>query len=626
MAQIDILRTASGSVAVPAIGYGAMYIDSASSGAAWKDSAGTVHGYSPKSVYDVTDYGLVPNSTAAAGANVTAINSLLGSATPGSLIYFPVGVFYFNAAWATVASGFYFKGVYGGTSIAMTANVAANWINCTHASQPYSFEGLMFFSSGVTQTAGFTIEFNSTLQPLVLNCQWNGGGGIFQMYSCIDFSGSNGGNGSVVQNCNFGQFKGIGINSSGNQGSQVIANCLWNGNNADGSFALAGIQVSTVGATNGGSVLIDSCDVIKCQNNLLLTAATGTTLASVFAVNTFFDQSIGSCVKITGAGTQVRHRFSNCWMTVHGTSSSANAIEISTTGSSVHAGIEINDCWILNTPAGGGSPVGINATAVSDFVVNNCQIAGWTTGISVTPAGSAGTTKPFIQGSKIGPVGGVGGNGTGILLNAGAVTYGSFAISDNDLSGNTTAPLTDNSLVATAGQQKVVANNLGLGCQNAVMTTQMSNALATEQVLLKVPVPARGIRAGTAVRFTIKGSSGSATAANKIVSFEYGTGGVGADTAVGTFTLTGPAVTAVVFEITGLLVFSSGGATAVGQCSITGVHSGSTTVAAAPIIQGSRTATASIDTTVDKFLTLTVTNSAAQTTNYDVATIECIQQ
>jgi hypothetical protein len=179
----------------------------------------------------------------------------------------------------------------------------------------------------------------------------------------------------------------------------------------------------------------------------------------VFAVNCYFDQSIDACCLITGAGTVNRCHFESCWFTVASSSSSADAIQINTTGSSIHAGISFDNCWVLNTPAGGGTPNGIVGTAVSDISITNCRIAGWTgSGISLTPAASNSLT-PKIQGNTIGPVGGVGGNGTGITLAASSsLTYGAVNISSNILVGNTTAYTQGTWSLATAGTMTFIGN------------------------------------------------------------------------------------------------------------------------------------------------------------------------
>lgn len=419
--------------------------------------------------YDVTQNGLVANSTGAAAANVTAINALLTAATAGSTIWFPPGTYYFNAAWnsgSALSKAFTFMGCYGQSNIAMTANIAATWITVyAGANSPSAFVGLCFFSSGVSQTAGYTIEFGNSAQPLVQSCQWSGGGSTFQMFGGIDFTGTNSGNGGMIIGCNFGQCAGICMNFSGGQGSTTVENCLINGQTAAPGNSVAGICCTTSVGVSGGSVQINNCDVIGCVNNLLLNPVTGTTLASVFVNQTFFDQSTGAGVLITGAGTVLRCRFVGCWMTLAASSSSQSGVQITTSGSSIHGGIEFQGCWILNTPAAGGSPVGFNITACSDFTIDSCQIAGWTTGVTITPAAGS-VTKPVITGCTFGTVGGVGVNTTGLVLAAG--TYGSQLIANNNFLGSTTA-ITDNSTVTTtANNNRIIKSNLGFNPKSVV--------------------------------------------------------------------------------------------------------------------------------------------------------------
>lgn len=420
--------------------------------------------------YDVTQYGVVANSSGAAAANVTAMNTLLSStAASGSVIFFPAGTYFFNAAWnsgSALTRSFTFLGSYGWSNIAMTANIAATWIttNAT-ANQPSAFVGMSFFSSGVTQTAGAVIEFGNTVQPQLLFCQFNGGGSTFQMFNGVSMVGTNSGNGGTIDGCNFGQCNGTNIICDTGQGSTVISNTLIVGTTVSGR-SVAGIQCGASGAS-GGAVQIDNCDVIACQVNLLLNPSNTRTLASIYAVNSFFDQGLNQALLITGAGTVVRCRFQSCYFTLLAASSSASAIETATTGTSIHSGIEFDNCWVLNTPAGGGSPVGMKLAAIQDVGIRNCQIAGFTTGINITPNAS-NNCAPVITGNSIGTVGGVGGNTTGIILAAG--TYARQTITGNDLVGNTTA-ITDNTTVTTtANNNRLLTNNQGFNPKSTVAT------------------------------------------------------------------------------------------------------------------------------------------------------------
>jgi hypothetical protein len=437
--------------------------------------------------YDVTQYGLVANATGSASANVTAINTLLSTtATAGSTIWFPPGVYYFNAAWnsgSALSKAFSFQGVYGQSSIAMTAAISSTaWIvACTTTNDPTSFINLCFFSSGVNQTTGATVEFGTSTQPLVANCQWNGGGGTNHLWNCLSYNGGTaspgGANGGIIDNCNFGAFAGTAITVTSCIGSHAITNCLITGGYTGGTAAAGITETNSTTMITGGSAQINNCDIIGCVNNVLITAVTATssTVASVFMTQCFLDQATGSGLLITGGGTVARCHFESCWFTVAASSSSDSAIQITTTGSSIHTGIVFDDCWILNTPAGGGTPNGIVATAVSDIQISNCRIAGWTgSGISLTPAAS-NSLSPKIMGNTIGPSGGVGGNGTGITLAAnGADTYGAVLISDNLMIGNTTAYTQGAWSLATTGTMTFI-NNQGV-CTPAYLSSAFTVA------------------------------------------------------------------------------------------------------------------------------------------------------
>lgn len=450
--------------------------------------------------YDVTQYGLVANSTGAAAANVTAINTLLSStATSGSTIFFPAGTYYFNAAWnsgSALTKPFTFLGSYGASNIAMTANIAGTWITTnTSANAPTSFIWLCFFSSGLSQTAGAVIEFGNTFQPQVLFCQFSGGGGTFQMFNGVSMVGTNSGNGGTIDGCNFGQCNGTNIICDTGQGSTVISNTLIVGTTVSGR-SVAGIQCGASGAS-GGAVQIDNCDVIACTVNLLLNPSNTRTLASIYAVNSFFDQGASQALRITGAGTVLRCRFQSCYFTLLAASSSASAVQVDTSGASIHGGIEFDNCWILNTPASGGSPLGFNLTAIQDIGIRNCQIAGFTTGIDVTPNASNNCNLMILD-NDIGAVGGVGANTTGILLRAG--TYAGVFVSGNRVSGNTTN-INDSSTVTQPYNKSINGNtgHLSIGSLGGNLGANQAQATA-EALIINGKIPASAVRVGTTFR------------------------------------------------------------------------------------------------------------------------------
>jgi hypothetical protein len=480
---------------------------------------------------------VVLNNQASAAANVTALNTITTNAPAGSTLYFPPGVCYINAVLnggTALTSNFTFWGNYGASYIVMIAVLTGtgNWITTNvSTANPTAFVN-MSFASGTSanpanQTLGSVIEFGNTLQPLVLNCIFSGNGYTDVMFNCLDFTGSNSANGGVVANCNFGAFNGTAMNFATGQGSTSVYGNLIEGLNSQGR-AVAGISVQTP-TTSGGSVLIDNCDVIACGVNLNIIAGAGTTLGSVFVNNSFFDQALTSALLISGAGTVVRCRFLGSWFTVSASSSSANCINIATTGTSAHQGLEFENCWILNTPAGGGTPTGMNISAAGEIDIDGNQIAGWT-GSGINCASSVNSpTRLNLWNNTIGPAGGVAGNATGVTLSG---SFGNLMMTNNNLNGNTT-PFVDTSTTNTSSQ-KTIKGNQGLPLDRpnnvtatAIPLTTVTNADSNGGFFF----PPNSIRAGTMIRITCYVTC-AATAQTLTPHVLFGTNNTNADTAV----------------------------------------------------------------------------------------------
>lgn len=562
---------------------------------------------------DVTKFAgtpCLPANTAA--QNITAINAIMAASPAGSTIYFPGGTYAFNAAWTMpAAKQFFFQGqgsgISGGnTLLSWTSNVGATWIVLASSTFYYSFNNLTFISTGVTQTAGGVIDVNGNSACNIQNCTFGSLSGGFLNDIIIGTATGFGQsfNSAVIQNCVMSGFKGRGIFSDSNTSSMVVTGCVIQGQfgPSTGAFgattqALAGIQINA-----GGAFQINNCDILGAINNLLFSPTTGEVNASVFCSDTYFDNSGGSCIKVTGAGASVRIRFDTCSFTTAGTNFSGGA------GTSIHAveiagtyaaftttagqGVDFVNCNVLNTFGTTGTSNGFLITNAADFSITNCRIAGWfTAGINVNPIATTGVTKPMISNNTIGPAGGYGGNTTGIILNGGAAAYGNIMIVANNLAGNTLA-FSDSSTVSVAtGGAKVIAKNAGL------VTARPANVAATLIALTTttqmdslggLPFPANA-RPGTTVRGTAF-LTNAATAQTLTLRLLFGINNTSADTqitgailTVGTTTL-GSAV--VEFEFTlvtattalgKVLVTSSGGVTAAGQQA--GTSTGLVTVA-----------------------------------------------
>lgn len=387
-----------------------------------------------------------PSNTAA--ANVTAINAIMAAAPGGATIYFPGGTYNFNAAWTVPAKQFVFQGSGSGLSggytiLAWTSNVGGDLIALQNLIWYTEFQNLTFVSSGVTQTAGAVININGNAFIKIQNCSFGaiGGGFLFNLMNGPSNTASlplsdNSWNQSVISNCIGTQYKGTAIIVNSRGSSLVMENSTFNGQwGTTAQCAVAGINGKWVGALQ-----TTACDIIGHQNNMLFdpTAASSEVCASVHITNTYFDLSLGSCIKVSGTGATVRMKFDTCTFTTSNGGTGFSAVELA--GSFVYPtggqDIAFVNCNIYNTFATTGTTNAVLITNAADVSFVNVKVAGWTNGYNITPM-ALNKTNVQIIGGTVGPSGGFGGNSVGFLIAAGA--YKGLQIRANNCVGNTTA-------------------------------------------------------------------------------------------------------------------------------------------------------------------------------------------
>lgn len=462
---------------------------------------------------DVTANSTAIVSAANTGAqNITAINAILSAAPNGSTIYFPPGIYLFNAAWTMPNKMFTFCGrgsnragspATAFTELRWNANVGGTLITLAGSGNGWytQFRDLVFTAITADQASGGVIDANGNVGVNIINCSFQSSGAFFNdviLYG--GGSGSNSGNSTVVENCNIQGFKGTGIRVNSSGSSLVVSNSV-----VQGLWGTA-TQAATACISGGfvGALQVIGCDILGAVNNVLLNPvlANSEVCASVFITNTYMDNSLGSCVKVTGTGATVRARFDTCSFTTSSGGTAFSAVELASTFAYTASGqgIDFVNCNILNTFGTTGTTNGFLVSGTADFSIGNCRIAGWTNGIQVTPIATAGRTQPSFNNNTIGPSGGYPGNGTGIVLNAGGAAYGSIVIEGNVLEGNTTAPLTDNAAVNT-GNVKSYGQNPGLAGGQVIQATLGAIVTTTTEVVVAVlPLPPGGLRVGQQIR------------------------------------------------------------------------------------------------------------------------------
>lgn len=483
----------------------------------------------PSGWIDVTRQGVNSMSTGATqAANTTALGNIMTAAPSGSVLYLPPGWLPINKM-TIPGKVFMFMGSGAGLNGALSAfttstDQAGDWFAQTAADYYMCFRDVGFISQAA-QSAGACINVSGNANNNIYDCEFTGLSNTTTLHDCITFGGANGGEESIVAFSDFTNFTGTALNCNCNLSTVVFTGNTINGGLTATTGAACGINI-----TLGGAVQISDSDIIGCTNNLLINPSV-TPVASVFCTNTYFDNSFGSCVKITGAGGSVRNKFTNCSMTCAANASPANAVEVSSTFAygAVGMGLDFISCNVLNTFGTLGVGTGFNITGAGDFRIEGCNIAAWAVGIDVTPANSAGMTRPQIQNNTIGNAGGYGVNTIGTRFNVGSFTYGNLIYEGNNDSGNTT-PLTDNSTII-AGQRKIINNNLGLVCAPMTQVPNLALVITTVQLAgVNVPIPA-GVRAGTKVRI-IAHLTNSASAQTLTPTLRFGTAGTNADASI----------------------------------------------------------------------------------------------
>lgn len=542
-----------------------------------------------KAVYNVLDNGISPSNSGA--TNVTAWNALMTTlANSTATVYFPPGV-YDIASVCNIPSGVHIRLMGAGTTtrtseafgtIIRTTSNTADMFTCSDWYNQFSD---LTFRSSVTRTGGAVINSGNNVGIEVINCNFNA-----QFNGIVFTGGVQAGNLAYISNCHFTDTVNFSIQVDGTNANTIITGCT-----ADCSPAtVAHLEVNAC-----GSLLISDCDFIRATNNMRLNPDSGTKgVFSVYCTNVFFDTAAGSSVKYMGAGSTniQRSKYVNCWF-----SGSVNGVEFASTATTLPTAIDFANCDIYSNSANG-----ILATAVQDFSMSNCRVAGNTTaGVNILASASS-VTKFNIQDNTFGPTAGVGANGIGLNIQAG--TYGGYTVTGNIVNGNTSNNnIIDNGSVATTDLKKV-ADNIGHLLKGAIASqgaTSLSVPITTETLVLAAKIPANAVTVGQV--FRIRGIGVMSAANVPTWRVKVGTNGTTADTACWTVA-TAAGVANGRHSCDVLLTVRSLGA---GSVNAEGLAQSGTTATAITFAQptlGAATTTA-ITTTAAWFITLTLSQT-----------------
>jgi hypothetical protein len=565
----------------------------------------------------VADWGFVGDGST---DNLAAWNTFKAGVAANSIVYFPAGTYNFSAeATLDQDKHLQFHGAGEFITTLRTTSTTANLINVTGTGGNawYNTFTDLGFGSTVTKTAGALLAFTvaAAISCDIRRCAFNG------HFIAIDFQGAQAGNVTVLDDLSIGTpaVNGRGVRINGNTINMVLVNSTIN--SGPNTFAVAGS--ANVEVNQSGAVQILGCDLIGGANSLLLNAnqGGGTSIAAIYVTNTFFDQSNGSTVKITGANTTNRIKFMQCGIAAGGTGST-NAVEIAGTGSgavgsatAMPAGISFVDCDVYYAP-GGSTASGFLINGCQDVNIQNTRVAGFSgaggAGIHVIPS-NLNQTRVRINGCRIGPNSNLTINNlVGIQLDLGSSGLGALSITDNDLGGNGTA-IVDNSTIA-AGSYKNIANNFGAlnGLNNSLPSAAGIAITATEQVVAQIAAPANSLKVGTTFRFMAVGTC--AVTSTLIARIHIGTAGSVADAQI--LSSTSAAGVAGAFVLEGEAVITAVGAAATAAGEVRFSMATSTTVPTA-------TFPATTNSTVANFISFGLASSATGHT-VRAATLEII--
>lgn len=456
--------------------------------------------------YNVTEHGIATSNTGA--ANYAAMNTLLAMATANSTIYFPASTsaYQFSDAINIPAKPFRFLGG-GQTKSIIATNHATNNIFMVGATGT-DFVGLRFGTT-VTRTNGSAIQSGNFSRVNVYNCYFDA------QHVAVEYSGGAlSGIDSFVDDCYFFETSAYGIRIMGPDSTVRVTNCS--------GTCTSGVTNAYVELNESASFIMDDCRWKNAASNFRIDPDNGTlSVRNVAVSNTIFESSTAAAVKTFGAVagvTIIGVKFQNCAFRT-----SSAGIEVTANSATVKpSGLQFVNCDFM-----GNTDVGLRVTGGQDISVSNCLVSGnGASGIRI--AASAGDVTKFnISNCMIGPAGGLGGNVTGIEIEAG--NYGSYTVSNNSVIGNT-VNIFDLGTVATTDLKKVT-NNSGHLLQGQIASNRGAVTVGTaETLLMAARVPADAVIAGQTFRFSVYGQTSAA--GTLIFRVRAGAAGTVADTVI----------------------------------------------------------------------------------------------
>lgn len=377
----------------------------------------------------VRDFGAMGDGIA---DDTVAINAAINAMpAAGGRLYFPAGVYRIGGTVTLSKPGVYYGD--GQATVIRSASASADAF-AVNAAQVVITD--MTWDAAVPRTGGAYVVVNTEGSRFRLQ--------RFLMYGAYIgvhlFPTHNGATATVAEGQIFNTVAGSGVCILVNGGFDVSITDILVDKLADSiGNCFAGIQIN-----QAGDVEISRGQIIHCNYGLLVQALPNTTIASVWANNSFFDNcGVGARLYADG-GAIVRSLFDQCWFS----SASSVGFALATSRSGRIDGVDINACHIfLNA---------VDGVNIADSGVHNVRIThgsfaqNGASGVAVI----GGASEFAVIGARIGNTHGLNGNRYGIFI--GSALSANYILTNNDLRGNTTGAIVD----AGAGA-KVVSSNLG---------------------------------------------------------------------------------------------------------------------------------------------------------------------
>lgn len=540
--------------------------------------------------YDiVADGGADPLGSVDATSIIQAACTAIAAAG-GGIVFVPIGTYKVTSA-ITVGANTTIRGANRVTSKIRMDTATGDVFTTTSVFVRFETLRIEGLNSGL-RTAGYAINFGSGANNC--SCQWVD---IIYMWSGVHMTGQL----VRLEDMNIRE---MGANASGGQlclidafTDQYIRGVV--SDNPSNPTGFAGIRI-----TNLSSLLLVDCDLIHAGTALDLAPTSTNTIPSIFASNTYFDNSVIGCSFSGASGTIQRIHFTNCWFS-----------SCSTAGVVINA-VNTNEVSFTNCQFFGNS-FGIDAQSATDWTVRSSAFGGNTTNAIRT---TAGATHSFtIADNFIGAIGGFAANAQGINIQAG--TYKRYAVTDNrGFETNTTKGWIDLGVVG-ASDQKNTTPNVG-GLLDGSMATTGANVVTSgtaEQSILSCRIPANSVKIGDTFRIRMFGASqGAGTLTWRIRVGANGAAAPASDNQAWTVAASAAQAAGARSHLEGYVTVKTiGGA---GTCA--GEAWGYNTAVVFNTATGAP-ATAAIVTTADWFITLSVAVSASTFTSV-IGSIEVV--